>query len=135
MNIAKKNSAPRYKRDNIVSYLLVSALTGSSKNMAITLVEMEPGGIQQVHAHEPEQMYYILEGSGIMTVDDEQRPVQAGDCIFFPSLARHGLENTGGTVLRYLSAGSPSFTREQCEHLWPLKSVDEEAGSSEETQQ
>ena len=24
---------------------------------------MEPGGIQHIHSHEPEQMYYILEGN------------------------------------------------------------------------
>lgn len=127
MHIMRKTAAPRYKRDNIVSYLLVSELTGSARNLAITLVEMEPGGVQQVHSHKPEQMYYILEGSGIMTVNGEQRPVQAGDCVFYPSYAKHGLKNTGATVLRYLSAASPSFTREECQRLWPLASLDEEA--------
>jgi mannose-6-phosphate isomerase-like protein (cupin superfamily) len=129
MHVVRKGSAPRYKRDNIVSHLLVSELAGGSNNLSITLVEMEPGGVQHIHSHEPEQMYYILEGSGIMTVDAEDRPVQAGDCIFFPSFAKHGLENTGGTVLRYLSAGSPSFTREECQRFWPLASLDEEARS------
>ena len=126
MNMMKKSSAPRYERDGIVSFLLVSEMTSDSKNLTVTLVEMQPGGVQHVHSHEPEQMYYILEGSGSMTVDDEQRPVQAGDCIFYPSFARHGLENTGETVLRYLSAASPSFTREQCQQFWPLASLDEE---------
>jgi quercetin dioxygenase-like cupin family protein len=84
MHILKKNDSPRYKRDNITSYLLISALTCDAENLAITLVEMEPGGVQHVHSHEPEQMYYILEGSGVMTVNDEQRQVQAGDCIYYP---------------------------------------------------
>ncbi len=122
MNVMRKNSAPRYRRDNIVSYLLVSEITGNSKNLVITLVEMEPGGIQHIHSHEPEQTYTILEGSGVMTVDAEQRPVQAGDCIFIPSFAKHGLKNTGAAVLRYLSAASPSFTREECQQFWPLSS-------------
>ena len=94
MNIKKRSSAPRYKRDNITSYLLVSDLTSGSKNMTVTLVEMEPGGIQKKHSHAPEQMYYILEGRGLMTMDDERREVQAGDCIFFPFYSKHGLENT-----------------------------------------
>jgi hypothetical protein len=62
-------------------------------------------------------MYYILEGSGLMTVDDEERQVSVGNCIFFSSLSRHGLENTGGTVLRYLSAASPSFKKEDSRKL------------------
>ena len=120
MNIQQRNTSPRYKRDDITSYLLVSKRTCGAEKLAITIVEMEPGGFQNLHSHEPEQMYYILEGSGIMTVDGEERAVQAGDCIFFPSFAEHGLKNTGGTVLRYLSAASPSFTLEQCEQWWPL---------------
>jgi len=67
-----------------------------------------------------------MEGSGLMTVDDEQQQVEAGECTFFSSFSRHGLENTGGTVLRYLSAASPSFTKDDSRKLWPLESLDEE---------
>ena len=123
MNIQHQNTSPRYKRENITSYLMVSKLTCEAEKLAITIVEMEPNGVQHLHSHEPEQMYYILEGNGIMTVDGEERPVQAGDCIFFPSFAEHGLKNTGGTVLRYLSAASPSFTLEQCQEWWPLEPI------------
>jgi mannose-6-phosphate isomerase-like protein (cupin superfamily) len=125
VDILIKNGSPRYERDGITSYLLVSELTCASENLAVTLVEMEPGGVQHIHVHAPEQVYYILEGSGMMTVGDERRPVEAGDCVYFPSFARHGLENTGGATLRYLSGASPSFTEEQCQKAWPLASLDE----------
>ncbi len=125
MNILRKDSSPRYQRDQITSYLLVSKKTCGSENLSITIVEMEPGGVQHIHSHEPEQMYYIIEGSGTMTVDGEQQPVSAGNTIFFDSFSEHGLENTGETTLRYLSAASPSFTQTQCDELWPLPSVDD----------
>ena len=123
MNIQHQNTSPRYKRDQITSYLMVSKRTCGAEKLAITIVEMEPGGFQHLHSHEPEQMYYILEGSGIMTVDGEERSVEAGDCIFFPSFAEHGLKSIGDSVLRYLSAASPSFTMEQCNEWWPLEPV------------
>ena len=82
---------------------------------------MQVGGVQRAHSHEPEQMYYILEGEGAMTVGEETEKVGAGDCIFIPSNTSHGLENTGPTILKYFSAASPSFTREQSERLWPLR--------------
>jgi mannose-6-phosphate isomerase-like protein (cupin superfamily) len=126
MRISKRAAAPRYRRDGVVSYLLVSKLTGAA-DLAVTLVEMEPGGVQAPHAHDPEQMYYILEGTGIMTVGGERETVGPGDCIYYPPNTVHGLENTGGTVLRYLSAASPSFTEEQCRRLWPLPALEEEA--------
>ncbi len=125
MKILHKDSSPRYQRDQITSYLLVSEKTCNSKNLSITLVEMEPGGVQHIHSHEPEQMYSILEGQGLMTVDGEQQSVSPGDTIFFESFAEHGLENTGGTTLKYLSAASPSFTIEECEELWPLPGLEE----------
>ena len=125
MKIMRKNTSPRYQRDDIISYLLVSEKTCGAENLAITIVEMEPGGFQHLHSHEPEQMYFILEGQGVMSVDGEERPVKTGDGIFFPSLAEHGLKNTGKGVLRYLSAASPSFTLEQSNEWWPLSPLDE----------
>lgn len=125
MKILKRSSSPRYKRDNIESFLLVSEKTSDSKNLSITLVEMEPGGFQHKHSHEPEQMYYILSGEGEMTVNDETKVVTKGDCIFFSSNSIHGLENTGNSKLIYLSAAAPSFSKNQCDELWPLKSLDE----------
>lgn len=120
MHIMTPKTSPRYQRDGITSYLLVSERTCGAQKLSITLVEMEPGGFQHVHQHEPEQTYTILEGSGIMSVAGEERPVGPGDCIFIPSWAGHGLQNTGGTRLRYLSACSPSFTLQQCVEWWPL---------------
>ena len=121
-----REEAPRYRRDGITSYLLASAGTTQSQNLTTTLVEMDVGGEQKPHSHLPEQTYFILEGSGVMTVDSEAAEVTAGDCIFIPSEASHGLQNTGSSVLRYYSAASPSFTREQLERLWPLPSIAEE---------
>jgi mannose-6-phosphate isomerase-like protein (cupin superfamily) len=123
MKIVRKDIVPRYKRDNISSALLVSSLTTDAKNLTITIVEMEPEGIQWIHSHEQEQMYYILEGKGEMTVGKETREVQKDDCIFFRSNSPHGLKNTGNTILRYLSAASPSFTVQECQDLWPLPSI------------
>jgi mannose-6-phosphate isomerase-like protein (cupin superfamily) len=86
---------------------------------------MEPGGFQDLDAHEPKQMYFILEGQGMMVVDGKARKVQAGDCIFFPSGAEHGLKNSGEGALKYLTAASPSFTSEQCDDWWPFPPVKE----------
>jgi mannose-6-phosphate isomerase-like protein (cupin superfamily) len=120
MHVTKPENSPRYRRDGITSYLLVSERTCEAQKLSITLVEMDPDGFQNIHKHEPEQTYTILDGSGIMTVAGEHRAVGAGDCIFIPSWAEHGLQNTGGTMLKYLSACSPSFTMQQCVEWWPL---------------
>jgi mannose-6-phosphate isomerase-like protein (cupin superfamily) len=120
MKILKKEEAPQYERDNIRSYLLVGESTVGAKHITTTLVEMESGGVQQPHHHATEQCYMILEGSGIMEVEGEQRPVAEGDTVFIPSNSVHGLQNTGQRTLRYISAGSPVFGQEDEEAFWPL---------------
>lgn len=126
MKVQKKETAPRYIRDEgITSYLLASPITTESKHLTTTLVVIEPGGYQRIHDHDPEQIYFILEGSGKMTVGDETQLVSPGECVFIPSGIPHGLINVGKSQLRYLSAASPSFTKEELEGLWPLGSESE----------
>jgi mannose-6-phosphate isomerase-like protein (cupin superfamily) len=120
MNITDKDTARRYQRDNITSYLLTSEEATGAKRITTSLVEMAKGGKQHIHAHETEQCYFILEGRGQMTVGDESKEVTAGMSVFVPSNAPHGLVNTTEGVLRYLSAGSPPFGRESELELWPL---------------
>ena len=121
MYVLRKKSAPRYKRDaGIVSYLLASARTSHSQHLTTTLVEIEPGGIQRIHSHVPEQIYFILEGSGSMTVGSESEQVGPGDCVFIPSGSDHGLINDGDATLRYFSASAPTFKKSELYEFWPL---------------
>jgi mannose-6-phosphate isomerase-like protein (cupin superfamily) len=132
--ILKKIHAPRYIREEgIVSYLLASPITSDSQHLTTSIVEIKPGGKQRVHSHTPEQIYYILEGRGHMTVSDETARVEPGDCIFIPSGASHGLMNDGDVVLRYFSAAAPAFGREQLKKLWPLRSeVEDKKGGQDD---
>jgi quercetin dioxygenase-like cupin family protein len=120
MKITDRQSSRRYKRDNITSYLLVSEEATGAKHITTSLVEMEPGGKQHIHSHETEQCYFILDGTGRMTVGDETREVLAGLSVFIPSNTPHGLQNTADGILRYLSAGSPPFGAESELEQWPL---------------
>lgn len=99
MNITNKSLSPRYTRDGITSYLLISESTTGAKNITSTLVEMSLGGKQHIHQHMTEQSYFILCGEGEMTIGDEKRTVKTGDSVFIPSNSPHGLINTGKKIL------------------------------------
>ncbi len=121
MRILRTRTAPRYRREEgITSYLLASSRTAGAQHLTVTIVEIEPGGHQRVHSHAPEQIYFVLDGHGQMTVDQETRDVHPGDCVFIPSQATHGLHNTTDSILRYLSAAAPAFGTGEVEALWPL---------------
>jgi mannose-6-phosphate isomerase-like protein (cupin superfamily) len=123
MPVLNRRHAPRYIRPaGIVSHLLASPRTSGARFLTTTLVELSPGGEQRVHSHDPEQVYFLLEGRGLMTLGDETVPVTAGDCVFIPSGTPHGLKNDGSTLLRYFSAAAPSFTAQELESFFPLPS-------------
>jgi mannose-6-phosphate isomerase-like protein (cupin superfamily) len=123
MNVFDRESAPRYKRsEGITSYLLASSRTCGAQHLTTTLVELEPAGQQRIHHHVPEQVYFVLEGSGEMSVGGEVRTVHSGDCIFIPSGHPHGLVNTGAGKLRYFSTAAPAFAVEEISASWPMPS-------------
>jgi mannose-6-phosphate isomerase-like protein (cupin superfamily) len=90
MRVTDKNSARRYIRDNITSYLLVSNEGTGARQITTSLVEMRKGGKQHIHWHDTEQCYFILEGRGEMTVGKEIMEVSAGMSIFIPSTSLTG---------------------------------------------
>ena len=126
MKVLTKKSAPRYRRpEGITSYLLASPRTVDASHLTTTLVEIPAGGKQRMHDHPPEQVYFILEGNGTMTVGSETRRVGPGDCVFIPSGSSHGLSNGSDAPLRYFSAAAPAFDGELLDGLWPLPSEDD----------
>lgn len=71
---------------------------------------LQPGNAVAPHHHrKTEEVYYILRGSGEMTVGRETRTVRAGDAIFVPKGKRHTLRNTGASNMKILLICGPAF--------------------------
>lgn len=52
----------------------------------------------------------IVAGTGRMRVADEQRDVSAGDLVFVPPRALHGIVNSGAGTLTHVSCSTPTFS-------------------------
>lgn len=64
---------------------------------------LPPGASIGLHKHgQNEEMYCILEGTGVMTVDGEEREVKAGDLILNKPNGTHGLRNESQAPLKIL---------------------------------
>lgn len=61
----------------------------------------------EAHRDPMEEIYFIYEGEGEMTVDDEKRRVKTGDAIWIPTGSSHALTNTGEKDLLVLVVASP----------------------------
>ncbi|HEX8890171.1 MAG TPA: cupin domain-containing protein [Pyrinomonadaceae bacterium] len=64
------------------------------------------------HHTETEEVYYILHGTGRMTVGDEVRDVSTGDAVFIPRGHTHSLENTGQEPMTILLVCGPAYSYE-----------------------
>ena len=53
------------------------------------------GAGRTIESHQDpyEEIYFVLGGEGLMTVDEEQRQVKPGDAIWVPQGAAHSLSN------------------------------------------
>lgn len=109
MYIKHKSEVVKKHHTGIVSHILLSKSDIDSSNLLLTWVEVEPGYSQQLHHHESEQAYIIIQGEGTMTVGSEDKVVSHGDVVYIPSNEMHGLKNTGKSLLVYISASTPSF--------------------------
>jgi mannose-6-phosphate isomerase-like protein (cupin superfamily) len=57
-------------------------------------VLLKPGTTNEMHVHyDQEQVYFVTQGGGIITVGDEEGEVKAGDVVFLPANIPHGFVN------------------------------------------
>jgi mannose-6-phosphate isomerase-like protein (cupin superfamily) len=68
---------------------------------------LQPGSSYGDHPHQgDEEIYYILEGRGLMQVDGEEQEVETGDAVLTRSGSHHSLRNIGNSPLRVLVIGA-----------------------------
>jgi len=71
---------------------------------------VSPGARTAAHFHfRTEEIYYILRGTGQMTIDAQQRPVGPGDAIAIPPGAVHTILNSGDEALVFLCCCAPAY--------------------------
>ena len=66
------------------------------KSMEFFAYALLPSGNElEEHIDPLEEIYFILQGGGLMRVGDEVCEVKAGDAVWIPAGDRHSLKNTG----------------------------------------
>jgi mannose-6-phosphate isomerase-like protein (cupin superfamily) len=104
-----KDNAPKRLREKLNSTWLLARGDVADDKLAVTWVEVAPGGRQIPHNHPEVQVYVIVAGKGRMLVGEEQKEVSAGELVHVPSGSMHGIENIGESTLTYISAANPAF--------------------------
>ncbi len=81
-----------------------------SKRASIAHVVMRRGEISLLHTHRTfTEIYYILQGRGILTVGKKKFIVTSDTLVEIPPHIPHKLRNTGRDVLTHLVISTPAF--------------------------
>jgi mannose-6-phosphate isomerase-like protein (cupin superfamily) len=68
---------------------------------------IEPGGGTQPHSHEEHELFVILSGGGVMTIEGERQPIGAGQAVLIPRGSLHDLACTSSERLVFLNVYWP----------------------------
>ncbi len=63
---------------------LFSADATPTAALTAGVAKLQPGGWLGLHRHEPAEIYYVLEGRGVVTLDGAEIEVGAGSAVFIP---------------------------------------------------
>ena len=76
----------------------ISAETGSPNTLVY--LEVDPGKRIAPHTHTADEVFVVLEGSGIVTAGEERWQAEAGAIAVAPAFVSHSWENTGSETLK-----------------------------------
>ena len=81
-------------------------------NYSLALAKVKPGQSTKKHSLKSSEVYFILKGQGLMTIDNEQAEVKEGQAIYIPPNASQCIKNTGQTGLEFLCIVEPAWKPE-----------------------
>jgi len=91
-----------------LSKALVRPETTGSRQIDYRISTYQPMAYVERHVHKvQEQIYHVLDGEGLMEIDNERRVVRKHDVIFIPPGAWHAMYNTGLGDLTFIVVTTP----------------------------
>ena len=95
---------------------LLAYRNSSIRLQSLAEARLSPSLSTTAHRHNrTEEIYYILEGAGLMQVDQEQRHVAPGDAIAILPGQLHQITNTGDALLKFLCCCAPPYEHDDTE--------------------
>jgi mannose-6-phosphate isomerase-like protein (cupin superfamily) len=89
--------------------------TGSSR-VDFRISRYAPMAYVQEHVHQvQEQVYYVLEGEGVLTLDEARHLMRPHDYVYVPPGVRHSFTNTGINGLVFLVVTTPAMDEEEAQ--------------------
>ncbi len=73
---------------------------------------VRPGQTTWKHRLRTSEVYYIIEGEGVMHIDNEDAPVRRGSTVYIPPMATQCITNSGTRDLVFICIVDPAWRKE-----------------------
>ena len=78
-------------------------------NYSIAQFTLEAGKKSKLHKMSSSEIYYILEGSGKLKINEDAYHLEKDDSVYVPPNSKQFIENTGSINLRFLCIVEPAW--------------------------
>ena len=95
------NDVPRHRGQ----FFEILQETAQSQTAVMTIGPGQDGGPAETHAGD--QVVYVIEGEGILTIGGAEHRVRPGVCALIPAGTLHHVKNAGTEPLFFLSVYAP----------------------------
>jgi quercetin dioxygenase-like cupin family protein len=109
----------RYRYPTHVNDLVLDRVDATTTEVFI--VVLEPDEAPPLHQHDDvEQIFYIMEGAGTLTIGDPAQhvSVKSGDVVRIPPHTLHSIKCGDASTLRYLSVDAFVGAKPEAEPTW-----------------
>ncbi len=109
---SREDAIPFTTADGSTIRVLLDADSGTA-NQSLAEASLEPGQATARHYHaRSEELYVLLDGTGVMEIDGESSDVGPGAAILIPPGARHQIRASEDEPLRFLCCCAPPYSHE-----------------------
>jgi len=98
--------------NTILRQLLHPDKTDLDIRYSLAYAVLHPGKASQPHRLKTSEVYYVLEGEGIMHINDETAMVHTDQVIYIAPHARQFIQNAGSSDLKFLCIVDPAWRAE-----------------------
>ncbi|HJJ23519.1 MAG TPA: cupin domain-containing protein [Nitrosopumilus sp.] len=81
-------------------------------NYSIAQFTLIPGKKSKLHKISSSEIYYILEGSGNLVINEDSHNLEKDDSAYVPPNSKQFIKNTGSSDLRFLCIVEPAWKAE-----------------------
>ena len=78
-------------------------------NYSVAQFTLESGKKSKLHKINSSEIYYILEGSGNITINEDTHQIKKDDSVYVPPNSKQFIENSGTADLKFLCIVEPAW--------------------------